>query len=160
VLVRIAQPFETPAVTTLINRAFEVEKFFIDGDRTNEEQVRQLFEKGSFLAINAAGKMVACVYVEPQGPLGYLGLLSVEPARHGNGLGKRLVEASENFARGRGCETMYLNIVNVREELPPFYRKLGYRETGTAPFHADATEKVKLPCHFIRMEKALRPEFE
>jgi hypothetical protein len=55
---------------------------------------------------------------------------------------------------------MYLNIVNVREELPPFYRKLGYRETGTAPFHADATEKVKLTCHFIRMEKALRPEFE
>lgn len=160
VLVRIAQSSDIPAITSLINRAFEVEKFFINGDRIDEAGVKELFVKGSFLAINVEKLLAGVVYVEPRGARAYLGLLSVEPARHGMGLGRRLVEAAEAFARGRGCDAMDLNIVNVREELPPLYRKLGYSETGTAPFHADATEKVKLPCHFICMSKALRPAFD
>jgi len=54
----------------------------------------------------------------------------------------------------RNCEAMDLRIVNVRRELPAFYRYLGYIETGTAPFtHGVAT---KLPCHFIEMSKSLR----
>jgi hypothetical protein len=43
-------------------------------------------------------------------------------------------------------------VVNVREDLPPWYRRLGYRETGTLPF--DSPRK-KRPCHFIQMEKGL-----
>jgi hypothetical protein len=48
---------------------------------------------------------------------------------------------------------MDLNVVNLREELPPFYRKRGYAEQGTAPFPGDAP--TKLPCHFVRMSKPL-----
>jgi len=36
--------------------------------------------------------------------------------------------------------------------LPPFYRKRGYVENGTTPFH-DA--ETKIPCHFINMAKPL-----
>jgi hypothetical protein len=48
---------------------------------------------------------------------------------------------------------MDLRIVNLREELPPFYRRLGYVETGTAPFPEEI--KSKLPCHFVLMSKPL-----
>jgi hypothetical protein len=48
---------------------------------------------------------------------------------------------------------MDLQIVSVREELPRFYRRRGYIETGTAPFPADLTPK--LPCHFVKMSKPL-----
>ena len=48
---------------------------------------------------------------------------------------------------------MDLQIVNLRTELPPFYRRLGYAESGEMPFAAEA--KPKLPCHFIRMSKPL-----
>lgn len=48
---------------------------------------------------------------------------------------------------------MDLRIVNLREELPPFYRRLGYVETGTAPFQEEI--KSKLPCHFVLMSKPL-----
>ena len=51
-----------------------------------------------------------------------------------------------------GCATVGVRVVNVREELPPFYRRLGYRETGTIPF---TDPRVRQPCHFIEMKKAL-----
>jgi hypothetical protein len=43
--------------------------------------------------------------------------------------------------------------VDLRTELPPFYRRLGYEQTGTAPF--SDPEKATRPCHFILMSKAL-----
>jgi hypothetical protein len=48
---------------------------------------------------------------------------------------------------------MDLRIVNLREELPAFYRKLGYAETGTEPF--PESEATKLRCHLICMSKEL-----
>jgi hypothetical protein len=61
--------------------------------------------------------------------------------------------AAENRCRENGCRYVDLNIVNLREELPGFYRSLGYSETGTAPFPSDVT--TKQPCHFIQMSKPL-----
>jgi len=48
---------------------------------------------------------------------------------------------------------MDLRIVNLREELPAYYRKLGYVETGTEPFPDG--EPTKLPCYLICMSKEL-----
>jgi hypothetical protein len=39
---RKAELAEADAIAGLINRAFAVESFFIDGDRTNPEKVREL----------------------------------------------------------------------------------------------------------------------
>lgn len=155
--VRPAGTEDAREIAVLINTAFQVEKFFVDGDRITEEEVRQLIDSGCFLvAEDAAGDaegMTGCVYVESDGEHGYLGLLSIWPARQREGLGRRLVAAAEDHARQSGCKIMDLQIVNLRTELPPFYRKLGYDETGTAPFPADVT--TKQPCHFIKMSKSL-----
>jgi GNAT superfamily N-acetyltransferase len=91
--------------------------------------------------------------VELRGERGYFGPLSVDPERQGSGTGKLLVKAAEDYARAHGCRFMDLRIVNLREELPAFYRKLGYAETGTEPF--PETEPTKLPCHLVCMSKAL-----
>ena len=37
---------------------------------------------------------------------------------------------AEQHARALGCGTVDIRVVNLREELPPFYRSLGYVETG------------------------------
>jgi GNAT superfamily N-acetyltransferase len=91
--------------------------------------------------------------VEQRGPRGYVGLLSVDPARQKAGIGKRLVKAAEEHCRALGCTAMDLQIVNLRRELPAFYESLGYAESGAAPFPQDVV--TKLPCHFVRMSKPL-----
>jgi GNAT superfamily N-acetyltransferase len=149
-LIRIAAPRESEALMRLINAAFVVERFFIDVDRVRIDEVRELQETGVFLV---AGEMEACVYVEARGERGYFGLLSVDPARQGNGLGRALVDAAEQYCRDRGCRWMDLRVVSVREELPGFYRKLGYVESGTEPFESDYP--TKLPVHLVKMQKRL-----
>jgi GNAT superfamily N-acetyltransferase len=97
--------------------------------------------------------LIGCVFVELRGERAYFGLLAVDPARQHRGLGRRLIEESENHALAAGCRVMDLRIVSVRAELPPFYRRLGYVETGTEPFSEEG--KLKMPCHFVVMSKAL-----
>ena len=83
----------------------------------------------------------------------YIGLLSVEPSLQGSGLGKRLMTAAEEYCRAAGCAFADLRVVNLRTELPLFYRKLGYQQTGTEPFPTEAHTEV--PCHFLIMSKSL-----
>ncbi len=48
---------------------------------------------------------------------------------------------------------MDLRMVNVRKELPSFYHRRGYVETGTEPFTPGL--KPKLSCYFVKMSKPL-----
>jgi GNAT superfamily N-acetyltransferase len=152
-MIRTAQEADADALLQLINRAFQVERFFLDHDRIGLPGVQQFLQRGTFLIEQEAGVPVACVYLEVRADRGYFGLLSVDPARQRLGSGKRLIAAAEDYCRQAGCAFMDLQIVNLREELPAFYQKLGYVETGTAPFPADIV--TKLPCHFVTMSKPL-----
>ena len=153
-LLRTADAADAEAITRLINAAFQVERFFLDADRIDIQEVRSRLGTGKFILAEANGA-TGCVYVEPGGDRAYLGLLSVDPALQRSGIGKRLVNAAEDHCRAAGCHFMDLRIVNLRSELPPFYRKLGYTENGTAPFPENA--RPKLPCHFLIMSKRLTP---
>jgi hypothetical protein len=64
-----------------------------------------------------------------------------------------MVDAAEQYCRDRGCRWMDLRVVSVREELPPFYRKLGYTETGSEPFESEYP--TKMPVHLVKMAKPL-----
>jgi N-acetylglutamate synthase-like GNAT family acetyltransferase len=152
--IRWAQAGDVSAIVRLINLAFRAaESFFVAGDRITGEILQPMLEKGNFLLAEDPTGLIGCVYAELQGECGYFGLLAVDLARQHRGLGRRLVDRAENHARAAGCRAMDLRIVSVREELPPFYRRLGYVETGTAPFPEEI--KSKLPCHCILMSKPL-----
>jgi GNAT superfamily N-acetyltransferase len=151
---REARPEDAEAVAALVNAAFRVESFFIDGDRTSAAEIRGLLDGGSFLlAEDGEGRLAGCVYVDRRGPRGYFGLLAVDPGRQRSGLGRRLVAAAEEHCRQGGCAHVDIQVVNLREELPPFYRGLGYVESGSAPFPEPG--RAKRACHFIRMSKPL-----
>jgi len=154
VLIRIASAADAQALTRLINAAFRVELPFIAGDRIDAEGVRSYLEKGKFLVAENAPGLAGCVYVELRGDRGYLGLLGVDPARQGTGLGRKLMDAAENYFREAGCRAIDLRIISPRTPLPTFYRHLGYLETGTAPFAPDVPAKA--PCHYILMSKFIR----
>jgi N-acetylglutamate synthase-like GNAT family acetyltransferase len=152
--VRTAVLADADAITRLINLAFQVERFFMDGDRIGIEEVQQRLGTGRFLLAEDANGLAGCAYVELQSERSYLGLLSVDPARQKSGIGKQLVFAAEECARHAGCRFMDLRIVNLREELPGFYSRLGYVEDGTSAFPEHAHPKQ--PCHFVNMSKPLQ----
>jgi GNAT superfamily N-acetyltransferase len=152
--VGIATPEQADAVSTLVTLAYRVEDFLVDGDRTNPDEVREKMSHGAFLTLaDPAGTLVGAVYVEIRGggTRGYFGMLSVHPARQGEGLARRLVAAAEDWARAAGCTHMDLHVLSPRLELPAFYRHLGYVDNGTLPFD----EPTKLPCHIQVMSKPL-----
>ena len=153
VSLRFAQSVDVEPLARLINGAFIVEQPFIEGDRIDPRGVRAYMEKGKFLVAEGSPGLAGCVYVELRGERGYIGLLGVEPSRQGTGLGRKLMEAAENYFRAAHCRAIDLRIISPRRPLPAFYAHLGYTETGTAPFAPDVP--VKVPCHYVLMSKQL-----
>jgi GNAT superfamily N-acetyltransferase len=153
VAIRAAASGDIPALVRLINAAFIVEQFVFDGDRINAEETKAFMENGKFMLAEDAAGFAGCVYLEIRQDHGYLGLLAVEPARQGIGLGRKLVAAAEDYFRAAGCSAVDLRVISQRTPLPPFYRRLGYAETGTAPFSPSLQTKV--PGHYVIMSKSL-----
>jgi ribosomal protein S18 acetylase RimI-like enzyme len=154
--IRIATAAHISSITSVTNAAFGIEGGFISGTRTDEVSVAAMMEKGQFLVAETGDLvLVASVYLERRGPRGYFGMLAVDPSKQGAGLGRLMVEAAENFARRHGCTFMDITTLSQRPELPPFYRKLGYAETGTEEFHPNRPLKPGIECHCITMSKPL-----
>jgi GNAT superfamily N-acetyltransferase len=151
--IRQAHESDVAEVVRLINVAFQVERFFLAADRIAAEEVRSRLERGVFLLLEVSGVPLGCVYAELRGERGYIGLLSVEPQRQKSGLSRLLMLAAEKYFREHGCRVAELRVVNLRTELPPYYRHLGYSETYTEPFPVEIP--AILPCHFIVMTKEL-----
>lgn len=153
--IREAGVGDVAALVAIVNAAFRVEAFFKTGDRTDADDIRARMRRGRFLiAEDENGDMAGAVFVAMRGHTGYFGMLSIDPSRQGQGLGTRLTKLAEDACREAGCTQMEIEVVNLRAELPPYYRRLGYVERGTRPF-PDA-EQTSRPCHFIVMDKTLR----
>jgi N-acetylglutamate synthase-like GNAT family acetyltransferase len=158
--IRTATSREAPVLARIINDAFVVEAFFKIGDRTSADEISVLMNAGGeFLVVEnpesgtGTGTMCGCVYLKCSGDRAYFGMLSIDPVNQRRGLGRRLIDAVEARARERGCRGMDIHIVNLREELPAYYRSLGYEEIGTLPF--SDPERASRPCFFIVMSKSL-----
>jgi GNAT superfamily N-acetyltransferase len=151
--IRTAQPEDVSAIARLVNTAFVTERFFIDADRTDPDKVSALFQQGVFLLLFEEHILVGSVYVEVRGERGYFGMLAVAPERQRSGIGRRLIAAAEAYCRAAGCRFMDLTFVNVRKELPGYYRGLGYVENGNMPLGQD--QVAKIPVHLVRMAKEL-----
>jgi predicted N-acetyltransferase YhbS len=151
---RSAEMNDAEAVTALINIAFrKAEGFLFDRDRIDVDTVRSFLQKGHFVLAHEDSELVGCVYLEPRGERAYLGLLSVDPKRQNAGLGSMLMKAAEEHCTKAGFRFIDLRIVSARQELPRFYHRHGYVESGTEPFVPEVTPKV--PCHFVWMSKPL-----
>jgi N-acetylglutamate synthase-like GNAT family acetyltransferase len=149
--IRPATSGDVEAVARIVNAAYEVERFFVRGDRTSPADVRAHMATGTILVADEEG-VVGCVYVETEGTRGSFGMLAVDPARQRTGVGRRLIEAAEQHIREAGGRFVEIFVVNLRDDLLPRYRAMGFADTGTAPYVHRPTVQ---PVHFIVMRKAL-----
>lgn len=152
--IRTAVDDDVPALTRLINAAFVVEQSVFAGDRVDDLGVRVYMSSGTFLLAEDSVALLGCVYIETRGDRAYLGLLSVQPARQGAGLGRQLVAAAEDHARQSGCAAMDLRVISARgAALLPFYQRLGYQIVRHEPFPPNLVTKI--PSYYILMSRSL-----
>jgi ribosomal protein S18 acetylase RimI-like enzyme len=153
--IRPATAADRARLIPLINAAFSIETF-LEVARTDEDRLAAMMEKGTvLLAEDGSGRVLGSVYTELRGSRGYLGMLAVDPAHQGSGLGRRLLAEAESRFRTLGCEAVDITVLSLRPELPPIYRRLGFVETGTEEFLGARDLKPGLECHCIVMSKKL-----
>lgn len=82
----------------------------------------------TLLAAFVDGHVVACLLLTPvDSHTAKMRQVAVAPERQGQGLGRRLVEFSEEWLRGRGFRHITLS---ARDTAIPFYLALGYACEG------------------------------
>lgn len=105
------------------------------------------------MLLEEGNTLLGCVYLEKRGDRMYLGLLSVDPLQKGKGLGRKLMDAAEEFALNAGCVAVDLRTISQRSDIQPFYAHLGYAVTGTSPIPPEIPMTV--PGNFVHMSKLL-----
>jgi GNAT superfamily N-acetyltransferase len=169
---RIATAADAVQLVRVINAAYLVEQFFVRGDRTtNADILERMAKPGAlFLVVDdSAGtapasdpgdgpalqppRIAGTVFVQVKSDRGFFGMLSVDPARQKTGVGRRLIEAVEEYCRMAGCRFLDLDVVNLRTELPAFYRRFGFAPYDTGPFRDP--EKLTRPAHLVLMTKPI-----
>ena len=162
---RPAEPGDIPALHALIERAYRGESArlgwtheadLIASPRTSADELAGIISSPDDRLIGAwrGAAPVGCVRLSRQAPDGaYLGMLTVDPALQGGGLGDAILRHAEAQAPALfGARTMVMWVVSVRGELIAYYRRRGYAPTGERrPFPV----ALDPPLEFVVMRKAL-----
>jgi amino-acid N-acetyltransferase len=108
-----------------------------------------------FFVIKDQGQMMGSVGLEVCGEFGLLRSLALTEALRGQGLGRRLVEQIEAYARSRQITALYLLTTTADR----FFAHNGYQETSRdsapAPLQATAEFRSICPASAVCMWKEL-----
>jgi ribosomal protein S18 acetylase RimI-like enzyme len=168
-MITTAGPNDIPELTILINSAYRgdasrrgwtTEADLLDGElRTDEPSLSQLFKNPDAVILKfvSGGHITGCMYLEKQANALYLGMLSVSPTAQAQGIGKKLLNAAEEYARQHACASVVMTVISLRNELIDWYERHGYKRNGaTKPFPEDERfGKARQPLQFIVLEKKL-----
>ncbi len=167
--INFATTVNVTAIKYLLNAAYRgesskqgwtTEAGLISGEtRTNEAMVLEAIEQsGSVVLIYKEEETITgCVNLQQHGSKIYLGMFSVSPLLQGGGIGKKLLQAAEEYALHVNCTAIYMSVISVRNELINWYKRHGYFDTGKRkPFTEDAiTGKHLQTLEFMILEKVL-----
>jgi ribosomal protein S18 acetylase RimI-like enzyme len=160
---------DVPTLNQLVNSAYRgegakegwtTEADLIDGTRIDESILKGLIERPdtTVLTYRENGNLLACVELRKEEEKLYLGMLSVRPNLQGKGVGKKLLNAAEEYAHNNQCRTIYMSVISVRKELIEWYERHGYKLTGERKPFIAPDERWGIPrtaLEFVMMEKAL-----
>jgi ribosomal protein S18 acetylase RimI-like enzyme len=139
---RAATLTDTEAVVALVESAYRgdasrvgwtTEADLLDGRRTGPDEIAANISRplSRMLLAERNGDPVACAHVAVEDGAGYFGMFSVRPTLQGSGIGKALLAEAERIAREEwGMATMRMTVLDIRDDLIPFYERRGYRRTG------------------------------
>lgn len=150
----------------------------VKGFRTNLTEMQQFVATGELMVAKlrvmptGATSIVGCVRVRKltssthdDDACGSLGMLVVDPAHRGQGIGRRLVQAAEAWAVHQGLRCMQLELLKPRTWKHPtkefnqaWYTRLGYVHQGTDSFAQEFPQIANLlatECDYTIWKKTL-----
>jgi ribosomal protein S18 acetylase RimI-like enzyme len=107
------------------------------------------------------GPLAGCVSLErtPGLTLGYLSMLSIDPQRQDEGLGRTLLSQAESHFKGQGATRVRITVIWLRQTLIEWYERRGYRLTGEREPFPYGDQRFGVPLrddlYFLAMEKPL-----
>lgn len=152
----VATAGDAVAIAALVNAAYRPtsgrigwthERDLVGGPRIKAAQVVDAISQPDsvLLVASVTTGIAACVHLQKRGEVCLLGLLAVDPGLQGAGIGKRMLGQAEQFAVDTwGCTTIRISVLSQRAELLAYYRRRGYRPTGTVTDYPRA-QGVGLP---------------
>jgi hypothetical protein len=114
-------------------KGWTTEAYFLDGIRITPEKVKEIIDKNNnvILTFTLNNKIIGCVHLEEKDDTCWLGMLSVDVNYQTNGLGKFIIEKSEDYSVNIfECNEMKMKVIGIRDELINYYLRRGYVLTG------------------------------
>jgi ribosomal protein S18 acetylase RimI-like enzyme len=141
-------------------QGWTTEADLLDGTRIDEAALKELIQKPdtTVLMYEEDGELLGCVELRKEGNKLYLGMLSVKPNTQGKGIGKKLLQAAEEFAKQVLCTAITMNVIDGRQELIDWYIRHGYHLTGERKPFIVPDERWGIPkrkLEFVLLEKML-----
>ena len=164
-----ATPADIPRLDQLVNRAYRgdasrqgwtTEAHLLDGQRIDEAGVAEMMavpDAVMLLCLGAGNELLGSFYAHAAGNKVSLSMLAVAPTGQGQGVGRLLLSAAEDYGRQHGCTTSKMTVISVRLELIAYYERRGYQLTGaTEPFPTDPRYGIpRQPLTLLVLEKPL-----
>lgn len=155
----------------IVNRVYkEAEKgIWSDGQaRTDAAEIQALAAEGELAIARVNGEVAGCVRISQiDADTGEFGILAVDQAKQGTGVGRKLVDFAEEKLRAAHVRLMQIKLLvpragmdanPVKVALHDWYVRLGYEKVGTELIDEARREigiDLAIPCQFIVFRKKL-----
>lgn len=129
-------------MTALINSAYRgessrkgwtTEADLLEGRRTDMNEILRLLAEDNslFILCKLDSTIQASVHLQNTRDGVHIGMLAVNPAQQGRGIGKALLQAAEMTAQQTWLVNRFvMSVISCRHELIAFYERCGYQRTG------------------------------
>jgi ribosomal protein S18 acetylase RimI-like enzyme/predicted double-glycine peptidase len=149
-VIRTARPEDIPALLMIEHQSFPT-------DRLSQRSFRYMLSKGNAVTLvetDREGRDVrgyAMVSFHHNTPMARLYSIAVAPKWRAKGVGRALLRAAEDAARGKGAAYMRLEVRAEDKETQAFYSSMGYKPFGTHSQYYDDNADA------VRMDKIIAP---
>lgn len=130
---RRARPEDQPAVEALVHAAYSpyvLRNGLLPGPMSDDYGA--LIGAGRVHVVERDGALLGLVVLLPQEGALLLDNVAVDPALHGTGIGRILLQFAERAAREAGYGAIRLYTQEIMTENIALYTRIGYRETHRA----------------------------
>ena len=101
-------------------KGWTTEADLLDGLRTDETALGEIINENNSVilkCVDTDSLLIGCVYLQKQDHKLYLGMLTVSPLHQNKGIGKKLLNAAEKYAKNKNCSSNVMTVISVRQEL-------------------------------------------